>query len=198
MLRNRLGNALAFLLAPALALTACTGDDDGDGSGGGDGPATGKDRLATTARVGQVVGGRLAAQPRQRLVKEVTAVVDEWIDGAYVGGDYPRTDFDGAFRAFTDGAGRLAAAQPKVMSNQAVGKQVETVTATRRTVWIDVLAPGGRPAGVTARVTLVVDLEGEDIDRTDKVSGRLMLSPDGKGGWEVFGFDVRRGEMRKR
>ena len=198
MLRTRVRTVAALLLVPALVLGGCTGDD---GVGSDDesrvGAGGGEDRLTTTARIGQVAGGSLADQPRQRLVEEVTAVVDDWIDAAYVVGDYPRSDFDAAFRAFTDGAARLAADRPEVMSNQAVGERVDTVTATRRTLFVDVLAPQGRPAGVTARVTVVVDLDGE-LDRTDKIWGRLMLTPDGKGGWTVFGFDVRRSEMRGR
>lgn len=187
--------AFVLLVTAALALAGCSDDDE---PAEPEPPAadTAEERLETTARIGEVVGGDLSKKEQGQLVDRVAEVVDDWIDAAYVGGDYPRTDFDGAFREFTDGAADLAADQPKVMSNAAVGADVEEVAATRREVTVDVLAPKGDPAGATARVTLVMDLAGEK-EWTDRVTGRLLLTPAG-GGWQVFGFDIERNEVRGR
>jgi hypothetical protein len=127
-------------------------------------------------------------------VAEVAEVVDRWLDAAYVAGDYPRSDFGDAFPGFTKGAAALAARQPTLMSNEAVGEDVDEVTATRRVVSVDLLAPKGKPAGATAHVNLVIELAG-DKERTDQIRGRLVLTRSGSG-WQVFGFDIERGEVR--
>lgn len=181
--------------ALALALlTGCTGDDgeggNGGGSGGGDqSPA----RIETKASVGQVAG-KLGKGKRRKVLSDVTAVVDGWLDAAYVEGDYPRSDFGDAFPGFTEGAAKLAAKDRKTMSNARLGKRIERVDVVKRNLKVDVLAPGGRFAGATARVMLVVDLSGE-IERRDRIHGRVMLTPT-KGGWRVFGFDVRRNRVK--
>ena len=185
---------LALLLALALGMVGCSGDEEPtEEDGGSSGRA--EDALPTTTQVGEVTG-RLGKAPARRLAAEVAAVVDRWIDGAYVAGDYPRTNFSDAFRGFSAGAARLAAQQPKLMSNAAVAERVETVTARKRVVRVDVLAPKGKPAGITAHVNLVIRLEG-DVERTDRIRGRLLLTPRGES-WQVFGFDVARGEVSGR
>ncbi len=77
------------------------------------------------------------------------------------------------------------------MSNAEIGDRLDAVVATTRRVRIDVLAPRGRAVGVTARFVLGLDLTGE-IERADRVSGRLLLGPK-DGEWRVFGYDVNRG-----
>jgi hypothetical protein len=186
---------LAVLIALVLGLAGCSGDDDEpDDEPGSTSESPAVETLPTTAQVGKVTG-RLGKAPARRLAADVAAVVDRWIDGAYVAGDYPRTSFGDAFRGFSKGAARLAAQQRGVMSNAAVGDRVETVTARKRIVRVDVLSPRGEPAGVTANVNLVIRLEGK-VQRTDRIRGRLLLTPRGKS-WQVFGFDIDRGEVRR-
>ena len=76
------------------------------------------------------------------------------------------------------------------MSNTAVADRVDSVTAKRRVVRVDVLAPKGEAAGATAHVNLVID-RGRAA-RTDQIRGRVLLTRS-KSGWRVFGFDIERG-----
>lgn len=178
--------------ALALALLAgCTGDDGGGGNGGDGGQAP--VRVETKSSVGQVAG-KLGKGKRRKVLTEVTAVVDGWLDAAYVEGDYPRARFGDAFPGFTRGAAKLAAKDRKVMSNARIAERLDRIDVITRNVKVDILAPGGKPAGATARVVLVIDLAGE-IDRRDRIHGRVLLTP-AKGGWQVFGFDVRRNRVK--
>lgn len=189
---------LAGALAAVLLLTAaCSGDEP---EGEPDAPASrtttaAEPPLETTATVGQVVG-KLGKKKQKHLVSKVTAMVDRWFDEAYLAGEYPRDDFGDAFSVFTDDAAKLAEKQARLMSNAELGEGVDAVRATKRRVRVDVLAPEGRPAGVTARFRLVMVLSGDE-ERKEEVVGRLMLTKTGKG-WQVFGYDVRRGEVKKR
>jgi hypothetical protein len=79
------------------------------------------------------------------------------------------------------------------MSNAALGDRVDSVTAKKRELSIDVLADRGRPAGVTGRFVLVLKLDGQ-VTRTDRIAGRLFLRR-GHGGWKVFGYEVKRGTV---
>lgn len=179
-------------LAVAL-LAGCTGGGEGDGSDRPDG-TSGSDpvRVETNAAVGQVAG-KLGPKKRKRVLRQVTEVVDGWLDAAFVEGDYPRSDFTDAFPGFSDGAARQATGVGG-MSNTNLGPKVSGVDVVKRWVRVDVLAPGGKPAGATARVVLVMDLSGE-VERRHRIKGRLVLRPAG-GGWEVFGFDVRRKQVK--
>jgi len=182
-------------LTLVLGLSGCSDSDDEEpdvktSEQGTEGAAPGID---TRVEVGEVAG-KLAKGPAREVAADVAKVVDRWLDAAYVGGDYPRSDFGDAFPGFTKGAAALASRQPGLMSNKAVGEDVEEVTATRRVVSVDVLAPKGKVAAATAHVNLVIDLTG-DKERTDQIRGRLVLTRSGDG-WQVFGFDIERGEVR--
>lgn len=187
--------AAVLLLAVTLSLglVGCSGDDDPEEKSPTSEPTVAPDGIETEVEVG-AVAGKLAKRPAQEAAAEVAAVVDDWIDAAYVGGEYPRSDFGDAYPGFTKGAAGLASKQSGLMSNQDVGEDVEAVTATRRVVRVDLLAPKGKVAAATAHVNLVMDLEG-DPARTDQVRGRLLLTRKG-GDWRIFGFDVERGEAR--
>ena len=139
------------------------------------------------------VKGRLKPDRRKQLRIGVTKAVDAWIDAAYVAGDYPRGDFSDAFKPFTKGAAALARRDKGLMSNADVGDRVDTVTAKARRLRIDVLADRGKAAGVTAQVVLLLELDGE-VQRTDRIAGRLFLGRSGSG-WQVFGYDVKRGRV---
>lgn len=189
--------ATAVTTVALLALTGCSGDDGGDpGSGGSGGSelsasSSGAPPLATHTTLG-VVSGRLADADRARLKGKVAGVVDDWIDAAYVGGDWPRTDLGGAFPHFSNGAARDARRDAALMSNQRIGDRIESVEATKRRLRVDVLAVKRKAVGVTARFVLAMDLAGE-VDRSDRVSGSLFLTFR-DGGWQVFGYDVQRGQ----
>lgn len=185
------------LAAVLLATSACSGDEPKDDSDEPRGTATTESAtpaLETTASIGEVVG-KLGKKNRKHLVDKVAAMVDQWIDAAYVGGDYPRDDFGGSFSVFTQDAAALAEKQSGVMSNAAIGEDIDTVEATKRIVKVDVLAAEGRPVGVTARLRLVMEIDGGD--RKEQVRGRLVLTKAASG-WQVFGFDVTRGKVGKR
>lgn len=188
---------LSLTLGATLGLAGCSGDDEpepgAETSRGGSGTGSDADGLPSRVEVGEVAG-KLGKRPAREVAAEVAAVVDRWLDAAYVGGDYPRTRFGDAFPGFTKDAATLAARQRGLMSNEAVGPKVDSVTATRRVVRVDVLAPGGKAAGATAHVNLVIELAG-DVERTDQIRGRVVLTRTGND-WRVFGFDVERGEVK--
>lgn len=184
----------ALVVGLVVALTGCSGDDkDEPGDGGAGSGSSAEPGIDTRVEVGEVAG-KLPKKAARTVAADVSAVVDRWLDGAYVAGDYPRSDFGDAFRGFSKGAAALAARQPGLMSNKAIGDDVDGVTATRRVVRVDLLAPRGKPAGATAHINLVIEITG-DVERTDQVRGRLVLTK-GKGGWQVFGFDIERGEVK--
>lgn len=186
---GRIVTTVAGVVLVAMGVVACTGDD---GAGGGPDADSSSQTVETNASVG-TVAGKLAGKRKRAFLKGTVDTVDAWLDAAYVAGDYPRSGAGKAFARFTPGATKLARRQPKVMSNAAVGDRIEQVTVKKRRVVVDALAPGGKPAGATARVHLVLTLNG-DVRRTDRVRGRLMLTPT-KRGWRVFGFDVQRNVM---
>lgn len=186
------------LAAVLLLATACSGDEPEDEPDAPESRTTtnaAEPPLETTATIAQVVG-KLGKKKQKHLVTKVTAMVDQWLDHAYVAGDYPRDDFGDAFSVFTDDAARFAEKQAGLMSNAEIGDELDAVVATKRRVRVDVLAPEGRPAGVTARFRLVMVLTG-DGERKEEVVGRLMLTKTGKG-WQVFGYDVTRDKVKKR
>lgn len=194
--RARRRRIVAGVLAPTVAVAAlagCSGgDEDHKPKSGGSSSQSGAPAVRTNAKLGKVEGPLKKAKA-EKVSAAVTAVVEHWLDGAY-GGSYPRTDFASAFGGFTRGARVLAKKQPGIMSNAKVGSRVEGVTFAQRVVRVDVVGPKGKPAGATARFRATIELAG--LDRTDEVAGRLMLTPR-KGGWKVFGFDVRRDEGAK-
>ncbi|MCD4526180.1 hypothetical protein [Nocardioides sp. cx-173] len=185
---------MTLALALAASAAGCSGDDKPEEDPGAAAEAGRDERppLATTARLGEVVG-RLDRPQQARLKATITEVVDAWIDAAYLG-DFPRTDFADAFPGFTKGAAADARQDAALMSNQQVAPRVESVTPFRRELEIDALAVKRRPTAVTARFVLAMRLEGE-LKRADRVRGRLFLTWR-DGAWKVFGYDVTRGVVR--
>jgi hypothetical protein len=187
--------ALTAALVAALTLGAsgCSGDDEPapestpSASGA---PAAAP--LTTTAKIGQVTGGPFPAARREELKDRIRPVVDAWIDGAYVGGTWPRTEVGDAFSGFSAGARADAKRDLRVMSNLDVGDRLTSVSATHRTLFLDVLTVRQRAAAVTARLLLRFDTAGE-VARTETVRARLFLTRGGAG-WEVFGYDVSAGD----
>jgi hypothetical protein len=185
------------LLVLALALTgaACTGEAEPEAaSSTSAAPEPEVEPGARLAALGPVrvdtVAGSLPGK-RGRVRDQVATVVDGWIAAAYLDGPYPRDGFRRAFPDFTQGARTQARADRRLMSNAGIGTRVQDVVPRRRSIRIDVLAPGGRPRGATARVRLVYATRGE-VSRRVLVRGRLYLTRNERG-WKVFGYDMARG-----
>lgn len=171
----------ATLLALVLAFSACSGDDEPE-EPGPTGTATSPDAkpLATKAKVGEITG-KLPKKNRKELVARVTDVVDGWWDAAYL-----TVDAKNPFPGFTKGAAKLAQRNAGIMTNAHLVKDGDTVVATRRVVTVDALAARRKPAGVTAKVLLVLKTDGKK-DRRVTVRGTLELVRD-KDGWKVFAY----------
>ncbi|WP_193604657.1 hypothetical protein [Nocardioides dongkuii] len=193
---SRASAAAALVLA--LVASACSGDDgdDDEEPGAPASPPAAAAGVETTATIGRVSGSRLPGPRKKQVRDQVTKILDPWIDAAYVGGTWPRSDFDDAFRGFTPGARRDARADLDLMSNADIGERVDSVTATRRRLRLDVLAVAGRAVGVTARVHLAFRTTGE-VERRESVRGRLFLTR-GEDGWRVFGYDLSAGTVGPR
>jgi hypothetical protein len=191
--RAALATAASLVLVAGIG--ACSSDDGSDPESTPESsPATTEAApgIPTKSTIG-FVKGKLKPDRRKQLRLRVTKAIDEWIDAAYVAGDYPRNDFSDAFKTFSKGAAALAKRDKGLMSNADVGDRVDTVTAKARRLRIDVLADKGKAAGVTARVVLLLQLDGE-VQRTDRIAGRLFLGYGGSA-WQVFGYDVKRGRV---
>ena len=125
---------------------------------------------------------------RERVKSQVTAAVDPFFDNGFLG-EFPRSDYAAAFTAFTPGAAADAGGRDvALMTNQAIGDQIEAATATFRKVRLEVFTHDGRPRGATAYFTLDFDTEGS-LEESRRVTGSLFMTKD-KGAWQVFGYDV--------
>ena len=184
--------AIATAATLVLALTGCTGDpDEPDAQAPSSEPtASAAPALPTHTTVG-VISGKLPKADKARVKTKIAAVVDDWFDAAYVGGDWPRSDFGDAYPHFSKGAAKKAKGDARLMSNARLGERLESVEATKRRLRVDVLAVKRKAVGVTARFVLAMDLAGE-VNRSEQVSGSLFLTYR-NGGWQVFGYDVKRG-----
>jgi hypothetical protein len=190
-----------LLVTIALAVGGCSSSDS-SGPAAEPGPShtgTGAAQpVASKVLLGKVAGTikkknwkTFMTDHRKVMLAQVGQAVDSWIDGGYVGVDYPRDSFGSAFDAFTKPAKRDADRHKQLMTNWDLRKKIDGVEVKKRTVTVDVMAPRGRPAGVTARVDLVFTTTGDTQERVT-VRGRLFLSP-GHGKWRIFGYDVSRG-----
>ena len=187
------------ILSAALSVAACSGDDGGPADAppsGGAGASTATDNASppveTRAALGKV-RGKLPEGKRSKVRQQVAHAVDEWLDAAYVGGDYPRNDFSTSWPGFTTGAKADAEGDKALMSNQDIGTDISAVKATARRVYVDVLAVRGHARGATARFVLKFKTDG-DLQRKIEVSGRLFLTPS-PDGWRIFGYDVTKGRF---
>ena len=190
--RAALATAASLVLVAGLGACSSDGGSDPDGSEPSPESTEAAPGIPTKSTIG-FVKGKLQRDRRKQLRLRVTKAVDAWIDAAYVAGDYPRSDFSDAFKVFSKGAATLAKRDKGLMSNAEVGDRVDSVTAKARRLRIDVLADRGKAAGVTARVVILLALDGE-VRRTDRIAGRLFLGYSGTG-WQVFGYDVKRGRV---
>jgi len=184
--------AAAITTAVLLAMTACSGDsDDPDADPSSAARPSGPPPVATHTTMG-VITGKLGDKDKARIKKKTVAIVDDWLDAAYVGDKWPRS-LKKAFPHFSNGAKRDARHDAALMSNQKYADRLETVEATKRRLRVDVLAVRKRPVALTARFVLRMRLSGE-VNRAEEVRGRLFLT--NRKGWKVFGYDVQRGRAR--
>lgn len=185
--------AVALVAALALGAAACS-DDATEEPGADPSPSSSATRaVETTVRWG-AIAGKVAPARREQVKEAVSAVVDRWLEAAYVGGEWPRSDFSDAFPGFTAGAAQQAQKDLDLMTNSAVGGQVESVEVLSRAITLDALGVKGRATGVTARFALRYRTTGE-VEGTEWVRGRLFLTPR-EGGWRVFGYDVARSDRK--
>jgi hypothetical protein len=192
----------ALLAAVSLTVIGC----GGGGSDSSAPPAAAPPSTATATRpavatkvtIGSVSGTvrrpfrKTFFQHRAHLQKQVGSAVDSWLDGGYVGVRYPRDSFPQAFASFTAAAKHDARRQQGLMTGWKWRHEIDGVTTRHRTVTLDVLAPHGRPAGVTARVRLVFTTSGK-VKKRVGVTGRLFLARNPHGTWQIFGYDVAQG-----
>lgn len=146
---------------------------------------------ATTRSKVAKVYGRLPKARRAAVRRQVAAAVDAWWESAYLLGDYPRASFPAAFPRFTAGAEAKARRDKRLMTNLDIGARIDSVTAKRRELVLDVLATRGTARSVTARFVLRFRTTGAK-ERLVTVRGRLFLTRR-HGTWKVFGYDVAKG-----
>lgn len=188
-------------LACALLLTGmagCTSDSDEPSSSPSPDASTGA--AATLAakpvpmdiRVTRVAGTLKKAR-RGHLERKVGRAISSYFDAAYLGGEYPRADFDKAFATFSEGAARQARGDRSLLTNADLGKSIAGVTPIRKDARLAVLAPKNVAAGVTARIRLVFVADSEEAQDTRvTIFGRLLLTRMKSGRWHIFGYDVAR------
>lgn len=152
------------------------------------------DTRPTTFSIG-TLAGRLTKHDRTVFRHRVGKVVDSWIEGGFLRGDYPRTRFAQAYAGFTHTAAHDAQQQARLMTNARLGKKITGVVATTRQVQLDVLAPHGTIAATTARVLLRFETSGQ-VHKKLVVRGRLFLTRNSSGNWKIFGFDISKGRAR--
>src|SRR4051794_5039212 len=170
--------ASAWGLVLVLAVAGCDSGDDIEGHHDGatsDHSDHGSDTPdVSTVITLQHVGKTLDADHRTKVKDGISAVVDTWLEGAFLG-DFPRQDYAGAFAGFTAGAAVDAERDLDLLSNQTIADRIDSATATRRRVRLDVFAPDGHPRGVTAHVVLEFATAG-DLEESMRVRGDLYLA----------------------
>ncbi|MBA2956629.1 hypothetical protein GON03_01175 [Nocardioides sp. MAH-18] len=191
---RRAASTIAAAVVLTLLASACSGDDEQTRDGPEPAAVASEvpEEVVVTDLGFGAVEGRLPRARRDALASEVQAVVDEWVDAAYLG-DYPRTDFSAAWAHFTPGARRQAERDAALMSNSDIGAKIDGVEAETRRVRLDVLAVRQRPMGVTAHVVLRFATAGS-MAQEMRVAARLYLT-EGDQGWQVFGYDVTKGTV---
>jgi hypothetical protein len=201
----------AVLSSVTLLVSACSGDDetsaDKDQSSPTASPA--EPELVTRTDLG-AIAGRLPKAQRQKIRDQATAIVEDYTDWAYLAGDYPRTTWDFPVPGFSARASRRIQRDVKLATNADIGAKIDEVSPVRRRVIVDVLSPGGKPAGLTARFLVVFDTSradpgGDDSDGEESggdtgdvkvtVKGRLVMVPKGSK-WQVVGHYFSKGASR--
>lgn len=177
---RRLTPPLAFAAALAL-LAGCGGSSDEDQPAADDGP---------TAAAWQIevanVAGRLPVAGRAKLASQVEATLSSFVDNALVASP-PASD---AFGGFTRGGAKQAEKDRALLTSEGFADGAAgaaKVVPTRLGADLSVLTPHAKPAGATARVDIVLDVDGQPVT----LAGTLLLTPTADG-WKIFGYDLQR------
>ena len=197
---RRIAPALTALVL-LVAATGCTGSSK-KSDGGSDQPS----QASTTAPLSapfevQVthVAGELSAPRRRHLVAGVRHTLAQYVAGAFLGGDYPRSDFRAAFSSFTRGTRSDARHDQVLLTNRSLGATTSSVRATRRAAYLSVLAPKEHVAGVTAAVDLMFRVDrGDKVAQRVRLTGRLLMTRRDDGRWAIFGYELNRSAVPAR
>lgn len=197
--------AAGLVVTLAVTLAGCTGgDEEPAGVASSGAPSQPVESGATLeakpvpvdVEVDRLVGRPLGRKARKTLEKQVGRVVSGYFDAAYLGGEYPRSRFPGAFAAFSPGATRQARSDRDLLTNARIGPRTEAVVPRAKRVRLSVLHHNGRIPGLTARIRLVFVQERADgADQRVTVQGRLLMNRSKAGPWQVFGYDVTRSDV---
>ncbi len=198
----RRSTAVVTTAVLTLSAAACT-SDDGPAAGQSSSPSASQGATATLeprpapaqVRVTRVAGW-MRPQDREVLADNVGKVVTAYFEDAYLGGDQPRNGFDDAFATFTRDAADSARRQQQLTTNAELGPTAEAVVPRRQRAFLSVLSPKGVATGVTAKVDLTYLVQrAERPDRLVTVRGRLLLTRGSSGAWQIFGYDLTRGDQ---
>jgi hypothetical protein len=139
------------------------------------------------------VSGTLRAPSRRSLEANVGQTISRYLDAAFVGGTYPRSDFSQAFTAFVPSVRAQARRDAWLLTNKGLGPSTRAVTPREQAAYLSVLAPYKVAAGVTARLNLryVAD-RGDQPAKQVTVGGRLVLTRQSSGGWAIYGYHLTR------
>ena len=176
--------------------TACTGGSEGRSAtrSADASPSAQPPSAPLTVRVTHVAG-RLSPQKRTAVAAGVRRSLASYTRGAFLAGDYPRTDFGGAFGSFTSASAASARREQTLLTNRPLGSSTTSVRAVRRTAYVSVLAPKQKVSGATAAVNLVFVVDrGDATARRVHLKGRMLLTRDKSGRWAVFGYDLSRSQ----
>jgi hypothetical protein len=178
--------------AALLLLGGAVGCDSGDDLGGTKDGSTSShgsdDAPVETVTTLHATGEKLNEAHRTRVKEGVNKVIDPWFDGAFLG-DFPRSDWSTAFVGFTKDAATDAQGRDlDLLTNAAIADQIDSATATRRRVRLNVFSYRGHPRGATAHFVLDFTTKG-GLEQSLRLRGDLYLAKD-KGEWKIFGYDV--------
>ncbi len=138
------------------------------------------------------VSGRLKPASRRALEANVGKTLSRYLDAAFLGGRYPRSDFSASLAGFSPGVRHQAHQDRWLLTNKSLGPTTEKVTPKQQSAYLSVLAPYQVAAGVTARLRLrFVAERGQRPAEQVTVQGRLVLTRK-KTGWMIIGYHLSR------
>ena len=192
--RTRRYAAVLAALA-VLAVTGCSGEDEPSPTSEptesmqepSEAPTIG---IEPVTESGEIVG-RLPRKDRKRVEGAVSRTAVRFLDAAYLAGEYPRSNFNGALAGFTSGAVAVARRDANLLTNRQLGQRIDSVTATGLRVTVDLLAVNKRAVAATARVRLGFRTTGR-VEKRMRVQGELRLTKRERT-WKIFAYDLSKG-----
>ena len=192
--RTRRYAAVLAALA-VLAVTGCSGEDEPSPTSEptesmqepSDAPTIG---IEPVTESGEIVG-RLPRKDRKRVEGTVSRSAVRFLEAAYLAGEYPRSNFNGALPGFTSGAVAVARRDANLLTNRKIGQRIDSVTATGLRVKVDLLAVNRRAVAATAHVRLGFRTTGR-FEKRVRVQGELRLTKR-EGTWKIFAYDLSKG-----